>query len=70
MQQIGKSTESILELIQQLKPEKNNIISNFEQLKIKSNSAFETQALLQLKNEYCNQLNCLNCLIGRELLTS
>jgi len=70
LQQIGKSTESILELIQQLKPEKNNIISNFEQLKIKSNSAFETQALLQLKNEYCNQLNCLKCLIGRELLTS
>lgn len=67
--QQGKSTDSILELIQQLKPEKNTIIAKFNQLKIASNSAFESQALLQLKNEYCSKLRCLDCSIGKELLT-
>jgi len=59
----------ILSLIQELKPEKNTIISNFNQLNIQSKSAFETQALLQLKTEYCNNLKCLNCAVGKELLT-
>ena len=45
---------SIFSIIEQIKPEKNTIISNFEELKIKSTNAFKTQSLLQLKNEYCN----------------
>jgi uncharacterized OsmC-like protein len=31
-------------------------------------SAFETQALLQLKNEYCSKSRCLECNIGIELM--
>lgn len=69
LNQLGKPTETILDLIQELKPEKNTIISKFNDLKIDSNSAFKTQALLQLKNEYCTKLNCLKCVIGKELLT-
>lgn len=69
LQQLGKSTDSVLEIIQKIKPEKNTIISKFTDLKIDSKSAFETQALIQLKNEYCNKLNCLNCTVGKELLT-
>lgn len=59
---------SVISLIEQLKPEKNTIISKFNELKIKSNNAFETQALLQLKNEYCSKQLCLQCAIGKELL--
>ena len=61
---------SVLEIIAQIKPEKNTIISNFNNLKIKSKNAFESQALLQLKNEYCNKQLCLQCAIGKELLKS
>ena len=61
-------TNSILELVEQLKPEKNAIIASFNKLKIKSKSAFETQALLQLKNKYCNNQRCLQCAIGNQLL--
>ena len=60
--------ESILQLIQQLKPERNTIIDKFTNLKIKSSNAFETQALLQLKNEYCSKQKCLQCVIGNQLL--
>ncbi|MDO9593614.1 MAG: DUF2851 family protein [Lutibacter sp.] len=59
---------SALTIIAQIKPEKNEIISKFKELNIKSNTAFETQALLQLKNDYCNKQLCLNCAIGKELL--
>ena len=71
LKSLGKSDFSaVISLIEQLKPEKNSIVSMFNELKIKSNNAFETQALLQLKNNYCNQQKCLNCEIGTTLLKS
>ena len=68
---IGKLDEElILQLIQQIKPEKNNIIEKFKLLKINTTNAFETQALLQLKNNYCAKQKCLQCAIGNYLLKS
>ncbi|MFT5753201.1 MAG: hypothetical protein ACI924_000409 [Flavobacterium sp.] len=65
----GKDTiEELISLIQTLKPEKNSSIEKFHFFKIKSKNAFETQALLQLKNEYCNNKKCLQCEIGLTLL--
>ncbi len=69
LQRLGKNDlSSTLTIIAQIKPEKNTIISKFNELNIKSNSAIETQALLQLKNDYCNKQLCLNCAIGKALL--
>jgi hypothetical protein len=69
LKSLGKSDfSSLLILIQQIKPEKNSIISHFELLKIKSNNALKSQALLQLKNGYCNKQLCLQCAIGKEVL--
>lgn len=62
------NNDKILQLIQQIKPEKNSIISKFIEAKINTKNAFETQALLQLKNEYCTQKRCLNCAVGNSLL--
>ena len=62
------ATEELLELISQIKPEKNAIIDKFEIFKVKSNNALDSQALLQLKNEYCNHKKCLHCNIGLALL--
>ena len=71
LKSIGKNEVSAaLTIIANIKPEKNEIISKFNELKIKSKTAFETQALLQLKNEYCNKQLCLNCVVGKELLKS
>jgi hypothetical protein len=66
---LGKeTTEEILELMQSIKPEKNIIIEKFSNFGIKAHNAFETQSLLQLKNEYCNHGKCLQCSIGTQLL--
>jgi hypothetical protein len=69
LKSIGKTNFSeVISIIEEIKPEKNTIISKFDELKIKANNAFETQALLQLKTEYCNKQRCLDCEIGKELL--
>ncbi|WP_435263978.1 DUF2851 family protein [Tenacibaculum sp. nBUS_03] len=62
--------DDFLNLIKQLKPEKNSIISKFTELKITSENAFDTQSLLELKNNYCKKNRCLKCAIGNHLLRS
>lgn len=65
----GKAiSEDIIKMMRQLKPEKNGIITQFDLLGIAAKTAFESQALIQLKNEYCQKNNCLQCQIGHELL--
>ena len=69
LKSIGKLNETeVLELIKQLKSEKNTIMDKFHKLNILSNNALESQALLQLKNNYCLEQKCLQCAIGNTLL--
>ncbi len=60
--------EEFLNLIKQIQPEKNSIISKFSELHIKAKNAMESQALLELKNKYCTAKRCLQCAIGNNLL--
>jgi hypothetical protein len=53
---------------EQLPRENNAIIRLFNSLGLKSKNAADTQAFIQLKNEYCNTLNCLKCSIGYQSL--
>lgn len=67
-----KSNESYcdkaLELLESVKPESNAILNNWEALGVKPLNAFDTQALLQLKNEYCDKHRCLQCTVGLQIL--
>ena len=63
-------SESIIELLTEIAPEKNAIIDKFASFGLKSRNAFETQSFLQLKNEYCSKGKCMECAIGVELLKS
>ena len=63
-------SEKLIILLNQVQPEKNTIIDKFSSFGLNAQNAFETQALLQLKNEYCNKSRCLECTIGMELLKS
>ena len=47
---------------------KNNITDAFVGLGVENKNAFDSQALIQLKNEYCNQKRCLQCSVGNRLL--
>ena len=60
--------DKALALLESLKPEKNSIIDGWKNLGVKPESAAQTQALLQLKNEYCNQKRCLECSVGAAIL--
>ncbi len=61
-------SEDLIAILNQVEPEKNSIIDKFSSFGIKPKNAFDTQSLLQLKNEYCNKNKCLDCAIGIELL--
>lgn len=56
-------------LLENLAPEENQIIRKWNESGIESFSAFETQALLQLKNSYCDRKKCLNCQLGARIIT-
>jgi hypothetical protein len=59
--------EELLDLMYELKPEKNTIITGFKKL-LKVENALQTQSLLQLKTNYCDVNKCLSCDIGVSLL--
>ena len=68
---IGKeASEDLILLLNEVTSEKNAIIDKFTSFGIKPKNAFESQSLLQLKNEYCNKSKCLECAVGIELLKS
>lgn len=57
-----------LKLLENLPGEQNNIIADFNSLGVKASTAFESQALLELKNYYCNYKKCLQCGVGNKVL--
>lgn len=60
--------EKAISWLEEVSPEKNSITKGFEQLGFANKNAFDSQALLQLKNEYCGNRLCLQCEIGNSLL--
>jgi hypothetical protein len=58
-----------LEFLEKLPPEENAVVSQWQKLGVSFRSAFETQALLQLRNNYCNARKCLDCPVGTRLIT-
>lgn len=63
-----KYIDRAIQFLEQIQGENNAIIKNFKTLKLPVKTAHSTQALLQLKNEYCTNKKCLHCSIGNYLL--
>lgn len=59
-----------LQFLESLKAENNYIIRLWKELGIKVESATDSQALIQLKKEYCDRNYCLHCRFGYEFLKS
>lgn len=57
-------------LLESLRPEKNSIVATFAAAGLKSDDALTTQALIQLKREYCDARKCIYCKIGHRLLAT
>lgn len=57
-----------LAILQQLKPEQNSKVQCFERSGMRPTNAGETQALIELKTNYCDHKKCLICSIGANIL--
>jgi hypothetical protein len=60
--------DKAMQWLEDIEPETNVIINEWEKVKIVPRNAFESQALLQLKAEYCDRKRCLECSIGLNVM--
>ena len=56
------------DFLEQLKAENNHIIRMWQQVGLPVETAGDSQALIQLKREYCDKKDCLRCRFGYEYL--
>lgn len=63
-----KYKDKALKWLEATAAESNSITNGFQQLGIENKNAFDSQALIELKNEYCNNKRCLDCGVGNALL--
>jgi len=56
------------DFLEQLRAEQNHITRMWQECGLHVNTAGDTQALIQLKREYCDRRDCLRCRIGYEYL--
>lgn len=67
----GQEVDSIiLKIASDIASEKNSIVDAFNNLTKVSKASLQSQALIQLKNEYCNKNKCLQCAIGNSLINN
>ncbi len=52
----------------QLQPEQNTITKQWKLFDVENKNAFDSQALIHLKNNYCEYKKCLDCAVGTKLL--
>lgn len=62
--------ERALTLLEEMKAENNNITRLWAECGIKADNAADSQALIQLKKQYCDRKDCLRCRFGNDFLTS
>lgn len=63
-------SDNILKIAMEIPSEENNIVKKFNSLKQVSKNSYQSQALLELKNEYCDKNRCLQCAVGNAILGS
>jgi hypothetical protein len=55
--------------LENINSEENLIITEWNSAGIEAESAFYSQALIQLRNEYCKKRKCLDCRVGSKLIS-
>ena len=63
-------SERALGFLEKIDAEKNAITAEWDTAGINAESAFYSQALLQLRNEYCRKRKCLDCRIGNKIINT
>ena len=63
-----KYCERAFDFLETLKAEENHIVRMWKEVGLMVETAGDSQALIQLKKEYCDRKDCLRCRIGYEYL--
>jgi hypothetical protein len=61
-------TEKAIDILEKLKSENNHIVKKWKELGFSAQNAFDSQALIELRKEYCYHKKCLQCAIGNSLI--
>lgn len=61
--------EKAISFLEEIPPERNSIIDDWKQCGLEAASAFETQALIQLREKYCRKRRCISCRIGCKIIS-
>lgn len=64
----GQNTEAALSLLEAVAAEDNNVIREWQRVGWEPRNAADTQALLQLFNQYCAAKRCLECPVGLSII--
>lgn len=60
--------ENALKLLEEIPEEKNSIIDKWKECGVEVKSSWYSQALLQLKGNYCDEYRCLQCEFGNRII--
>ncbi len=63
-------TDRAIELLEDLRPERNSIVTMFQNAGIRCDNALTSQALIQLRRSYCEARKCIYCRLGHRLLAT
>lgn len=60
--------DKAIHILEQLAAETNTITNMWKAYGLNSKTSFDSQALIQLKTQYCQEFQCLRCVIGNEIM--
>lgn len=65
---IQKIKDKALQWLDETRAEQNTITRNFKTLGLQNKTAYDSQALIELKTQYCEYKKCLRCAIGNTII--
>jgi hypothetical protein len=60
--------QKALDVLINIAPEKNVRVAEWKKLGVRAKNAYDSQALLEIYNEFCCRKKCLNCVVGNKIL--
>lgn len=61
--------EKALALLERIPAERNQIITSWAEMGIEAANAYDTQALIELRKNYCDRKDCLRCRIAHRIIS-
>jgi len=62
--------ERAVSFLDEIRAEENTIINDWRKAGVEAGTAFDSQGLIHLRNNYCKKRRCLDCRIGDRLINS